>query len=79
MTNKAEIENLSAFGTVKYVYFFMYARTTSTANSFFQSQDSISLPRFTCKHEFHYWIVLMVAIYLYLPGLQYWGTHVVCI
>lgn len=37
MAIKAEIENLSAFGTVKYVYFFMDARTNSTANFFFQS------------------------------------------
>lgn len=61
MTIKAEIENLSVFGTVKNVYFFMDARASSMVNSFFQSLDSISLPRATCKHDFGYWIMMMAA------------------
>jgi len=57
MTIKAEIENLSVFGTVKNVAFFMDARSSSMINSFFQSLDSISLSRATCKRDF----VLMAA------------------
>lgn len=61
MTTKAEIENLSVFGTVKNIYFFMDARSSSMANSFGWSLHSISLSRTTCKHDFGYRIVLMAA------------------
>lgn len=61
MTVKAEIENLSIFGTAKNVYFFMGARSIGMVNFSGRSLHSISLSRATCKHDFGYWIVLTAA------------------
>lgn len=61
MTIKAETENLSVFVTVKNVYFFMDARASSVIISFFQTVDSISMSRATCKHDYGYQTVLMAA------------------
>lgn len=40
----------------------------------FQPQDSISLPRSTHKHEFHYWIVLM-ALFINTYQIFSIGEH----